>query len=376
MQKRVLPLSCAIPGTQTAVTAFVYGPAEAARHIYLQASLHADELPGSLTAYHLCQRLEKLEAQGGLTAKITVVPLCNPLGLRQSVLYGGVGRFDLATGQNFNRLRTVPLYDELLANLARQPALGQDADANRQTIRRAMREVVAAFVPHNSIEALHAVLLGLACDADMVLDLHCDNHSVLHLYTLPQLWKDMEPLACWLQSQCQMLTENSASESFDEMLSTPWLRLQRQFPDAAIPLACHTATVELRGERDLSHALAAHDADALLQYFHHLGDVRLPASDVKPMPALPNPPHPLGGLAYVAAPMAGIVVYHAKPGSWVKQGDLLAEVVDPIAQKTAPVHSPIDGLMFTTADQRFVRPENKLLTISGPQDLGHIGLSP
>ena len=74
--------------------------------------------------------------------------------------------------------------------------------------------------------------------------------------------------------------------------------------------------------------------------------------------------------------MAGIVVYHAKPGSWVKQGDLLAEVVDPIAQKTAPVHSPIDGLMFTTADQRFVRPENKLLTISGPQDLGHIGLSP
>ena len=206
--------------------------------------------------------------------------------------------------------------------------------------------------------------------------MHCDNDAVLHMYTMPQLWPHLEPLACWLQSHCQMLSEDSNSDSFDEIFSTPWLKLQREFPHANIPLACHSATIEFRGERDLSHGLAAQDADALLQYLHHQGDVRLPQADIKPMPALIRQPHPLSGLTYVKAPMSGIVVYHAKVGTWIKKGDLLAGVIDPIAQKAVPVHSPIDGFLYATADLRFVRPEHKLVSISGAQDTGNTGLSP
>ena len=166
MQKRTIALPCAIPGTETTVTAFCYGPQDAQRHIYLQGSLHADEMPGSLVAYHLCQRLDKLEAQGALQARITVVPLCNTAGLRQSVLFSGVGRFDMAIGQNYNRLRTVPFYERVLARLQQNPqALGQDAQANRTTIRAAMRAEAQAWQPTNAIEALHSVLLQLACDA-------------------------------------------------------------------------------------------------------------------------------------------------------------------------------------------------------------------
>ena len=162
MQKRTIALPCAIPGTETTVTAFCYGPQDAQRHIYLQGSLHADEMPGSLVAYHLCQRLDKLEAQGALQARITVVPLCNTAGLRQSVLFSGVGRFDMAIGQNYNRLRTVPFYERVLARLQQNPqALGQDAQANRTTIRAAMRAEAQAWQPTNAIEALHSVLLQL-----------------------------------------------------------------------------------------------------------------------------------------------------------------------------------------------------------------------
>ena len=50
MEKRLIPLPCGLPGTETVVTAFHYGPQQAARKVYVQASLHADELPGSLTA--------------------------------------------------------------------------------------------------------------------------------------------------------------------------------------------------------------------------------------------------------------------------------------------------------------------------------------
>ena len=86
MEKRQIPLTCGIPGTETAITAFCYGPVQGVRKVYVQASLHADELPGSLAAWQLCERLQALELQERIRAQIVVVPLCNPLGLRQKLL--------------------------------------------------------------------------------------------------------------------------------------------------------------------------------------------------------------------------------------------------------------------------------------------------
>lgn len=63
MEKRQIPLTCGIPGTETAITAFCYGPVQGVRKVYVQASLHADELPGSLAAWQLCERLQALELQ-------------------------------------------------------------------------------------------------------------------------------------------------------------------------------------------------------------------------------------------------------------------------------------------------------------------------
>lgn len=164
--------------------------------------------------------------------------------------------------------------------------------------------------------------------------------------------------------------------SFDESLSTPWLRLQRHWPQAAIPLACHSATVELRGERDLSHVWAQQDADALLQYLHQRGDVQLPEEAVRTAPELARAPHPLQGMQYVNAPMPGIVVYHVQAGDWVQCGQPLADVVDPVSQEQRTVLSPIDGVVFAISGQRFVHPENKLMSISGAEDIGNAGLSP
>lgn len=378
MQTLTLPLPCAIIGTESTVTAFVYGNPHATRKIYIQASLHANELPGALAAWQLCQQLQTLEAQNALHAQIVVVPLCNPIGLRQNVLYDHKGRFDLATGQNFNRLQNLQFYKRTVAYLHKHSAqkLGQDAAHNTQIIRAAMHAVLAEYTPSTSVQALHKVLLGLAYDADVVLDLHCDRHAVMHMYTLPQLWKSLKPLACWLRSECQLISESSNAQSFDEVLSTPWLQLQAEFPQANIALACTSATIELRGRGDLSHQYAQHDADAIVQYLNHLGDVQLPAEHIQPMPSLIRQPHPLSGLIYIPASITGIVVYHVQAGDWVQAGDALADIIDPITQQFETVNSPIDGVVFATNNQHFVHPENNLLSLSGAENIGHTGLSP
>ncbi len=358
-------------GTTRYITSLHFGQADATRKIYIQTSLHADELPGALVAYHLRPMLEALEAQGQLKAQVVLVPLCNPIGLGQTLMYDASGRFDLFTGRNFNRLTDLRLYQRTREKLTeRAHELGTDAAANVRLIRGVMREVLEQYTPQTQVDTLQHILVGLAFDADVVLDLHCDEVSVMHMYTLPQLWSKAEPLARYLGSQCQILSEDSESHAFDELLSTPWLKLSRDYPEANIPCACLSSTVELRGQADLNHAQAEQDAQAIVQFLGHAGDIALSAEAVRPMPALIREPHPLSGLYYVTAPSSGVVVYHAKIGEPVQAGQVVADVIDPIHQICTPVASPIAGFVFARHNVNFAQQGATLVSVSGPQDLG------
>jgi predicted deacylase len=120
-----------------------------------------------------------LEAAGRIRGEVVLVPAANPIGLAQAIHGAPFGRFDLATGTNFNRA-----YKHVAQDLAASLVgpLGADATANMALIRAHARESVAAWQPGTDAEALKKVLLGLAIDADIVLDLHCDNEAVMHVY--------------------------------------------------------------------------------------------------------------------------------------------------------------------------------------------------
>ena len=358
-------------GTTRHVTAVHFGPEDAQRKIYIQASLHADELPGSLVVYHLRPLLEQLEQAGRVQSHIVLVPLCNPIGLDQPLMYRQNGRFDAFSGRNFNRLVNLPLYERVLARLQADPeVLGADAQANVATIRQLMAQQLQTYEPQTQVDLLQHLLVRLAYDADVVLDLHCDEKAVMHTYTLPQLWERAEPLVRYLRSECQILSENSGSNAFDEFLSTIWLRLSREFPQVNIPLASFTITVELRGEADLQHEKAQTDAQAIVQYLAHIGAIDLDEKATQPMPDLIREPHPLSGLAYVLAPTSGIVVYHVRAGETVTKGQLLADIVDPVHQLCTPVYTPTNGFVYATHHANFAQQGVTLVSVSGSTDLG------
>ena len=139
MIERRHPLLSPTPGTSRELVSLHYGPAGTGRKAVLQASLHADEVPGLLVAHHLRRRLGEIEAQGALLGEIALVPFANPVGLSQWVLGSHEGRFDLASGENFNRLYAdlAPRAAEILepraqrrergcGRSARSPAAGVD----------------------------------------------------------------------------------------------------------------------------------------------------------------------------------------------------------------------------------------------------------
>ena len=96
------PLLSPAPGTQRELVSLHYGQA-GGQKAYIQASLHGDELPGMLVAHHLRLQLDALEAAGQIGSEIVLVPMANPIGLSQFLLHAHLGRFELMSGENFNR---------------------------------------------------------------------------------------------------------------------------------------------------------------------------------------------------------------------------------------------------------------------------------
>ena len=103
MRTQQHPLPSSALGTQRHVTSLHFGPADSGRKVYIQASLHAEELPGMLVAHHLRQQLTALEAQGQLLGQVVLVPVANPVGLAQGLLHDSIGRFEMHAAENFNR---------------------------------------------------------------------------------------------------------------------------------------------------------------------------------------------------------------------------------------------------------------------------------
>lgn len=358
------PLLSPSVGVHKTLTSLHFGGSGGGPKVYIQASLHAEELPGMLAAYHLRPLLEAADAQGHIHGEVVLVPMANPIGSAQRLQHKPMGRFAFNTGENFNRH-----YPDFFARISTEvlPALGPDAAANVARVRQAMRRYLAQWTPASELASLRRELLLLAHDADYVLDLHCDCEAVLHFYCEESCWPQLAPLAHHLHSRAILLAKNSGSSPFDESLSGVWWRLAEALAArgsaAPLPQACLSTTIELRGEAQVEHALAAQDAQAIAAYLRHIGVLR-----DAPAAAVPAPlctPTPLAGSETLYAPVPGLVVFAAEPGQRLQAGDLVAEVIDPVAHHVQRVCAGVEGVMYARIRERYVTTGCELAKIAG-----------
>lgn len=368
MEQLTIALPSPAAGTSRSLGYLRFGQPGQGPKAYIQASLHADELPGMLVAHHLRTLLGGLEAQGKLLGEVILVPAANPVGLAQTLLGTSQGRFDLRTGQNFNRMFH-DLSHDVWQRVRTQ--LGPDAGVNRGLIRAAIRTSLADpqrdQAARDELSAQRLALMRLAADADVVLDLHCDCESLLHLYTGTPLWERVAPLAGLLGAHVALLETESGDDPFDEACSRIWWDIAAladgQYP---IPLACLAATIELRGFIDVNHATAARDAAAILDYLRLQGMVAGPLSQAVPAACEPTP---LAGCMPVAAPSAGLVVYLRELGENVRAGEPLIDLIDPLSGSVQQLLAPVDGYCFARENRRYVAPGTRLTKVAGKHAL-------
>src|SRR3546814_8708707 len=71
---------------------------------------------------------------------------------------------------------------------------------------------LAAQTPTSELHSLRLALGGLAADADVVLDLHCDDQSLMHLFLVPAHWPQAAELAADLGCRAVLLAEDSGGD--------------------------------------------------------------------------------------------------------------------------------------------------------------------
>lgn len=365
VETRVLPQTS--PGTRRALTILRYGLTGGRPKAYLQAGLHADEAPGYPVLQALIEKLDEASERDAIIGEIVIVPAANPIGLAQWRDDMLQGRFDFVNSINFNRQHH-DLIQELIDSIG--PQLSENAEQNVKAIRTRSGEIIAALQPQDEAATLKLLLLSLSHDADIVLDLHCDLDALLHLYIGTPLWPAAEDLAAQMGAEATLLAADSGGTPFDEANSRPWWVLAEHFTDYPIPPACLAATVELRGLSDTDPDMIEGDSDNL---FGFLQRRELISGTPAPLPELINPATPLTGVDYVKARSAGIIVYLKKPGEWVKEGDTVARIINPLpednVQKVVEVKSRTDGLLFSRNVDRFARPGKIIAKIAGAKAL-------
>ena len=358
-------------GNTRTLTIHRYGDRSMPVKAYLQAGLHADEAPGYLVMHHLLDRLERADGQGAIIGEIVLVPVANPIGVSQWRDDGLQGRFDFWNGINFNRR-----FPDLATQIAERVKndLGDSPEDNIRLIRETTGDVIATLTAEDEAGHLKQHLLGLAYDADIVLDLHCDYQAVLHVYMGESLWPRDRDLPAQLGAQVTLLADDSGVTPFDEACSRIWFHLAARFPEHPIPPACLAATVELRGIADLSHETAGRDADNIMAFLTRRGLVRGAAPE---LPPLPREATPLSGVEHIKATSPGVVVFHKNPGEAVTSGEVVAEVVNPLAgpaeERVRAIQAGTDGLVFARSVDRFARPGRILAKIAGKKALKEEG---
>ncbi|RWN67854.1 MAG: succinylglutamate desuccinylase/aspartoacylase family protein [Mesorhizobium sp.] len=318
------------------------GSDKAAPSAYLQAALHAGELPGVVAIDALMPMLEKAEAEGRIKGNITVVPQANPIGRAQYHFGEHQGRFHLGTRTNFNR--GFPLLAAPDTTLLPDTTLGT-AD-----------------------QRLKTRLLQLSIGHDIVLDLHCDDEGLAYLYVHTSLWPEMADCAAAMGVDAVVLWDEDTDGTFEGASITPYLNVPADVARFDRRVA---TTVEYRGILDVDGALAASDAEGLYRLLVARGvivDQALPAPGSFAGPnSFTGIVAPLENIDMMPAPRAGAILYDVKPGDRVEKGALLASIVHAPGEAggRTQVFAPQAGIILTRRSRRIIRAGEDLLKLVG-----------
>lgn len=328
--------------------------------VYIQAGIHGNEHPGILVAVRLIELIEGILSTHPLKGSITIVPLCNPIAQSQIAQGEILGRFDIHTGKNFNR-HFPDLVNKVIDKC--RATSGENIDINM--VRAVLKDMLDKHTHDDLSEQMKANLFQLASQHDIVIDLHADNRSILHVYT-PEHGTDITRiLTAELGCNLALTGAHDSKGGLDDALNYFWSTIQSEFSLKTLPVAY---TIELRGRYDIDEKLTTQDATALFNFL-----CRTDVLDDK-VPARQNSlaVYPVSGIDSPKAPRSGALKLHRKLGDHIVEGDLIAEIMElngADGDATIALQSVTDGILFCYSFHGVVPQGQTVYKIAGAKQL-------
>jgi predicted deacylase len=373
LKRNSIKLPMMTPGTEREIAVFRYGKKGARPKVYIQAAIHANEMPGTMALHYLLPMLTEADGKGLIQGEIIVVPTVNPIGQAQLVGNGHAGRYHLLSYDNFNRN-----WLELSTAVADKVGskLGQDGEKNVEMIRKAALDALNKMKPVNELQTLRVEIQKLSTDADFVLDLHCDIQAAMHIFSGARDWahEPIKALTADLGAVASVYNEPYPRvQTFSGVNGALWARLAEKFPEANIPQACMSVTVEMRSQHDVSHDMGQSDAGNLYNWLTRQGVV---AGKAPTLPRAKTQGTPMSGVDVGYSQGTGFLVYHLKAGSKVKKGDAICDVINPSDPRgpkaRTTYHCQTDGVLFSRRLDGYLSwPGQVLWRIAGAEPLAH-----
>ncbi|MRI34747.1 hypothetical protein EOPP23_17330 [Endozoicomonas sp. OPT23] len=362
-----IPLLSPTPGTERHLKIHRFGQQGVGLKVYIQAALHADEWPGLLTLQHLIGVLKKVEQNDGIKGEIVLVPYANPIGMDQRVNGVVLGRHSFSGQGNYNRNwpDLSVMAEEAVMNIKPEASIKQ----KQASIKKALKTGANLLPKMTPLDELKAVLLSESIDSDIVLDVHCDSEALPHIYCNKKQLSESLELAYDMACPVLLIEDMPEGDPFDSAQIKPWLAVEK----SGIPSGCHSVTLELRGQSDVSDSLAISDALGIVRFLSRRGVIDGVTSEA---PEVKIHQSNLAAVDSVRSPASGIVVWEKELGDSVTKDETIAHIVDLDADDPSlgrlPVVARSSGLLFSRQRDALVSHGDRIAKIAGDSILENI----
>ncbi len=322
LQKSYLAVAQNASGRNLNVPIYTISDNKPGPTVYIQSSIHGAEVQGNVVIFHLLQALQNTSING----KIILVPNCNPVGTNIKAGEYTLGRFDPVNGTNWNRgyYYNKELVLSFAETVTADMSLAQIRANFKQVSKQAIQTKLAEPWGLGLAQQLNLHLQMMAVEADIVLDLHNGPVSTRHIY-IPEY---CQQAAKQFSIEHCIFIPNHFAGALDEAIFCPWWTLQdtltKKFTQK-YDLGVQAFTLEMGSQEVISFEHGEKDAASILGYLASQGVL---APSEFPIANITRVGVKLDDYKIMYTDFGGMVEYCAKPGQHIKEGEVLAKVLN------------------------------------------------
>ena len=308
--------------------------------VFIQASMHASEIQGNAVILNLIEHFKKYQPKGD----ITIIPQCNPINMDNRQGAGHQGRFDSASGDNWNRYYFMPKIDyKSFVEKYINSSVEEYKKAFENLLIKKINEALADEYNLTRAKRLNHTMQRESLGCDIVLDLHTDTDATTYLYTAEHYKENAEKFGY----EDTLVIPNEFTGALDEAVFVPWRNLQLEFikqgrnENALV----EGYTLELGSEECIKSNEAEMQTQGILNYLHSKNIIAKNFNTDKLAKKVTH--NNISDYHRLCTKEGGLYEWFVKAGDIIKEGDIIGQYIQTSKMIKKDFISPITAKIIS-----------------------------